>query len=399
MDSLIVLNTGSSSMKFSIFSIHGNEMKRECSGSVTGLSDKPHIKITKEGGAKEIDEELKVQGDSNTYVKQTLHFILDWTKQKNINLIAAGHRIVHGGDYKESVVFDDEVVKQLKSLIPFSPLHQPYNLNGYIFFKEEFKNLFQVATFDSAFHSTCDPISQSYALPKSLTDLGIRRYGFHGLSYEYIASKLPEYMSQKEARAKFIVAHLGGGATMCAIENLKSLATSIGLTSMGGLPMATRPGDVDPYLGVYLMDQLGWSAKKVQNLYYKESGLLGVSNISSDMAKLLKSEHPDAKLAVDIFVHRIALFAGSLASELQGLDGFVFTGGIGENSSEIREMVVKKLVWLGLELDLEKNKACSKRVEKISTKNSKVAIWVIPTDEEIMIAKHTFELYQKYKKS
>ena len=398
MDSLIVLNTGSSSMKFSIFSIEKNEMKKEYSGSVANLLKTPHITIINEENIKEIDEQMRFQGEPKTYIKQVLHYILNWTKEKKINLIAAGHRIVHGGDYKEAVVFDDDVVKNLKALIPFSPLHQPYNLNGYIFFKEEFENLFQVATFDSAFHSTCDFISQSYALPKSLTKLGIRRYGFHGLSYEYIASKLPEYMSQKEAKSKFIVAHLGGGATMCAIENLKSLATSIGLTSMGGLPMATRPGDVDPYLGVYLMDQLGWSAEKVTNLYYKESGLLGVSNISSDMSILLKSDHPDAKLAIDIFVHRISLFAGSLTSELQGLDGFVFTGGIGENSSEIREMVAKRLLWLGVELDLEKNNGCHKRVEKISSANSKVAVWVIPTDEEIMIAKHTFELYQKHNK-
>ncbi|NGX52771.1 MAG: Acetate kinase [Candidatus Anoxychlamydiales bacterium] len=398
MDSLIVLNTGSSSIKFSIFSISLGEMKREYLGSVSNLLTKPHIKITKVNSDTEIDEDLKLLGEPKSYIRLVLHFILGWARKNNIKIIAAGHRVVHGGSFEKSVVFDDKVLEYLKTLIPFSPLHQPYNLNGYLFFKEEFKDLFQVATFDSAFHSTCDKISQSYALPESLTKLGIRRYGFHGLSYEYIASELPRYLDEKDANKKIIVAHLGSGSTMCAIENLKSLATSIGLTSMGGLPMATRPGDVDPYLGVYLMDQLGWTAAEVQKLFYKDSGLLGVSGISADMAKLIESNDPRAKLAIDIFVHRISLFAGSLAAELQGLDGFVFTGGIGENSKEIREMVSKKISWLGVDLDLDKNNKCKKKVEKISKDTSKVFVYVIPTDEEIMIAKHTFDLYKEHKK-
>jgi len=395
MDALIVLNTGSSSMKFSVFSIHKTEMRREYLGSVKDLLDSPQIKITKPSGETELDKKLDTPKDKP--IQKVLHFILDWMHEKNIDIIAAGHRIVHGGKFKSAVVLNEKVVEYLKTLIPFSPLHEPYNLNGYLFFKEEFKDLFQVATFDSAFHSTCDLVSQSYALPKSLTELGIRRYGFHGLSYEYIATQLPKYLSEKEARKKVIVAHLGSGSTMCAIENLKSYATSIGLTSMGGLPMATRPGDVDPYLGVYLIDQLGWSPEKIQKLFYKESGLLGVSNISADMAELLKSSSPDAKLAVDIFVHRVMLFTGSLSAELQGIDSFVFTGGIGENSFEIREKVCKKVAWLGLDLDLEKNKKCRRQAMKISKDNSKVSIWVIPTDEEIMIAKHTFELYKEKK--
>jgi acetate kinase len=372
-------------------------MKREYLGSVNNLHENPHIKITTPSG--EISLDMKLEVHKEKPIQKALHFILDWLHKKNIDIIAAGHRIVHGGKFKNAVILNDDVVAYLKTLIPFSPLHQPYNLNGYLFFKDEFKDLFQVATFDSAFHSTCDPISQSYALPKSLTELGIRRYGFHGLSYEFIANELPKYLSEKEARKKIIVAHLGSGSTMCAIENLRSYATSIGLTSMGGLPMGTRPGDVDPYLGVYLIDQLGWSPEKIQKLFYKESGLLGVSNISADMSKLLKSSSPDAKLAIDIFVHRVMLFTGSLAAELQGLDSFVFTGGIGENSSEIREMVCKKNSWLGLDLDLEKNKKYKKQVVKISKDRSKVSIWVIPTDEEIMIAKHTFELYKEQKLS
>ncbi len=373
-------------------------MKREYLGAVSNLLTKPHIKITNAANSIDIDEDINLQADRRIYVRLVLHFILDWARKKDLNIIAAGHRIVHGGHFDKSVVFDDKVVEYLKTLIPFSPLHQPYNLNGYLFFKEEFKNLFQVATFDSAFHATCDKISQSYALPEELTQLGIKRYGFHGLSYEYIVSQLPKYLGKKDAKKKIIVAHLGSGSTMCAIENLKSLATSIGLTSMGGLPMATRAGDVDPYLGVYLMDQLGYSAERVQKLFYKESGLLGVSGISADMAKLIKSDDKKAKLAIDIFVHRISLFTGSLASELQGLDGFIFTGGIGENSSEIRKMVSKKIAWLGVDLDLEKNDECKKEAKKISKDKSKVKVFVIPTDEEIMIAQHTFELYKEHKK-
>lgn len=383
-------------MKFSIFSIEEKNLRRKYLGSISDLLNKPRVKILNNNNEIEVDEDIKTQS-SNSNIKLALHFILQWTLKKKISIKAAGHRIVHGGKFKEAQVFDDEVVKYLKTLIPFSPLHQPFNLNGYFFFKEEFKDLFQAAAFDSAFHSTCDPISQSYALPKYLTDSGIRRYGFHGLSYEYVVSQIPKYMSQQEARKKIIVAHLGSGSTMCAIKDLKSWATSIGLTSMGGLPMATRPGDVDPYLGVYLFDQLGWSVEKIQNLFYKESGLLGVSNISADMSELLKSEDPNAKLAVDIFVHRVSLFTGSLAAELRGLDSFIFTGGIGENSHQIRQMVADRLSWLGVELDPDKNMNCKKTAAKISSEKSKIPVFVIPTDEEIMIAKHAFELYKKKK--
>jgi len=367
MKTIIVLNAGSSSLKFAFFEVKGNVLTMIHKGSLDTTED--------------------------SYQK-TMHDILNLAKNKGFEIVAAGHRIVHGGDFATAVVLKDKVIEKLTQLIPFSPLHQPYNLKGVAILKQEYPTLFQTASFDSAFHSTCDPISQHYALPKELTDKGIRRYGFHGLSYEYIAMQLPKYLAN--AKGRVLVAHLGSGSTMCAIKNLKSVATSIGMTSMGGLPMGTRCGDVDPYLAVYLVDQ-GWSTKKIQNLFYRESGLLGVSKISSDMRKLLESDHPDAKLAVDIFVHRISLFSGALAAELGGVDGFVFTGGIGTNSAALRAMVEKKISWLGITLDRDKNDMTI-LPRKISSDNSKVEVWVIPTDEEIIIAKQTLDLWSKHEK-
>lgn len=398
MDVILIFNIGSSSLKFSVFSLHKESMQREYRGSIDGLSSKPTVKITLDNKEKVLFEDLKVSGDKETYSKQAVDYVINWVKRMGFTLVAAGHRVVHGGEFDKSVVLTKKVLEELTSYIPFSPLHQPYNLNGYKILLEEYPSLFQVASFDSAFHATCDKIAQAYALPQYLTDNKIRRYGFHGLSYEYIAGSLPLHMSQKEAGGKIVVAHLGSGSTLCALKNLKSVATSIGMTSMGGLPMATRCGDVDPYLAVYLVEQCGWDTQKIQKLFYKESGLLGVSGISGDMKELLESSHLRAKLAVDIFIHRICYFTGALASDLCGVEGFVFTGGIGENSAPVREKVCDKLSWLGIEIDKEKNISHKTGVEKISTRKSKVAVWVMPTDEEIIIAKHTLELYLKHRK-
>ncbi|MEI6242345.1 MAG: acetate/propionate family kinase [Chlamydiota bacterium] len=395
MDCIIVLNIGSSSLKFSFFSLEEKNLKRKYTGSVKNLGDTPNIRITTDEGLEILHQDIqRVAKDSS--LEEVIYFIVSWAKENQIGIIAIGHRIVHGGSfYSEAVVMNDLVVASLQTLIPFSPLHQPFNLHGYLICKKIYPDLFQVGAFDSAFHSTCNPIAQQYALPKSLTEKGIRRYGFHGLSYEYIASKLPIYLAEK-AKGKIIVAHLGSGSTLCALQDRISYSTSIGLTSMGGLPMSTRCGDVDPYLGVYLMSEKGWSIEEVQALFYKQSGLLGVSGISSDMAELLKSSHPDAKQAVELFIHRVVQFSGSLAAELEGLDAYIFTGGIGENAWEVRERVCEHLAWFGLELDKEKNRKCQKTAQKISLDHSRVPIWVIPTDEEVVIAKHTLALYQKH---
>lgn len=393
MESIIVVNAGSSSIKFSLYAL-GDELECLYKGSITNISSNPEIKIKRADGKEELNDQIKESEDN---YRLSIHMILNWISSKNLNLVAAGHRIVHGGSFTESVVIDDKVIKNLTTLIPFSPLHQPYNLKGVSLFQEEYSNLFQVASFDSAFHSTCNPISQTYALPKYLREKGIRRYGFHGLSYEFIASQLSKHMEDKEANGKLVVAHLGSGSTLCCLENKKSIATSIGLTSMGGLPMSTRCGDVDPYLAVYLVD-IGWDTKRIQNLFYKESGLLGVSQISSDMKVLLETNNPDARLAIDIFIHRVSTFTGSLAAEMQGIDGFIFTGGIGENSSEVRKMVSDKIAWLGFDIDPAINLSMKKEVKKINSDSSKKPIWVIPTDEEIIIAKHTFKLFKENKK-
>lgn len=388
MSNIIVVNAGSSSLKFSIYS--KEELECKYRGFITNMTESPEIKIKKGDGRETFSKVLEKSEDN---YKMAIRTILNWVKKEKVELVAAGHRIVHGGDfYKKSVIIDDKVIENLKTLIPFSPLHQPYNLKGVNIFQSEFRDLFQTAHFDSAFHSTCDPISQSYALPKYLTEKGIRRYGFHGLSYEYIASRLSDYMPH-DADRKFVVAHLGSGSTLCAIEKKRSVATSIGLTSMGGLPMATRSGDVDPYLAVYLVDN-GWDTKKIERLFYKESGLLGVSGISQDMKVLLESGEQRAKLAVDIFVHRVSIFTGSLAAEMKGIEGFIFTGGIGENSYQVREMVSEKISWLGFDIDEKLNRSENRRGRKINKSSSKYPIWVIPTDEEIMMAKHTLKLYK-----
>jgi acetate kinase len=342
----------------------------------------------------EVDQVLSFASNKEPTV-HALEVILDWVKKTKVNLVAVGHRIVHGGDFGKALILNPDIRKKLSTLIPFSPLPQPYNLMGVKRMAKEFPNILHTASFDTAFHSTCNFLSQQYALPKSLTQMGLRRYGFVGLSYEYVASKLPLLLSEKEARSRIIVAHLGSGSTMCAMKNLKSVATSIGMTSMVGLPMATRCGDVDPYLGVYLIDQLGWSAKKVQALFYKESGLLGMSNLSGDMRLLLESDRSEAQLAIDLFVHRVSLFAGSLAAELQGIDGFVFTGGIGSKSLQIREKVCEKIAWLGLTLDKEKNRMGSLGPKRISSDTSSAFLYVLPTDEEIILAQHALSLYRE----
>lgn len=383
-DSILIINSGSSTIKFAIFN---NELKKEHIGLVDNILTDPMVFIKSSDGEK-IKNKIKVTGEKNTYYEQVIEYILYWIKKKKINIVAAGHRVVHGGpDYDTPVVIDEHIMQKLSSYSSIMPLHQPFNLQGINILKKKLPDLLQVACFDTAFHSTCNPISQHYALPKYITDTGVRRYGFHGLSYEYVASQLPNLMQKKIAEGKWVVAHLGSGATMCALENQKSVATSIGFTALGGLAMGTRCDSIDPGCVIYLMDTYNLNKDKLLDLVYKKSGLLGVSGISSDMRVLLESEEADAKLAIDIFVHRVSIMTGQLACEMQGIDGFVFTAGIGENAAPIREMICDKLKWLGIEIDQEKNLSSSKEARIISAEKSKVPVWVIPTDEELMIAK------------
>ena len=305
------------------------------------------------------------------------------------HLIAVGHRVVHGGlEFSQPVLLDAQVVAKLEKLVPLAPLHQPHNLSPIRVVAERLPQMPQVACFDTAFHRVQPDIAQAFALPPEITDRGVRRYGFHGLSYEYIAGALPR-LDAKAAAGRVVVAHLGNGASMCAMHAGKSVASTMGFTAVDGLPMGTRCGAIDPGVMLYLMDELKMDARAIEKLIYKQSGLLGVSGISSDMRTLLASREPRAMLAIDLFVYRIGRELGSLAAALGGLDAMVFTGGIGERAAAIRERVCRDAAWLGIEVDPAANVAGGPR---ISTVSSRVPVWVMPTNEELMIARHTRRL-------
>ena len=303
--------------------------------------------------------------------------------------MAVGHRVSHGGlEYTRPVRVDSAVLRQLEKLNPLTPLHQPFNLAPIRRLLETSPQVPQVACFDTAFHATQPKLAKLFGLPKRFYEEGVLRYGFHGISYEYIAERLPE-VAPDIARKRVIVAHLGSGASMCALERGKSVATTFGFTAVEGLPMGTRSGSLDPGVVLYLAQQRGMSLDEIQTLLYKKSGFLGLSGISSDSRVLLASSEPDAQLAVDYFVYRASRELGSLAAALGGLDALVFTAGIGENSAEIRARICERAAWLGVEVDATANAAGEPR---ISTALSRVAVWVIRTNEELMIARHTLAL-------
>ena len=306
---------------------------------------------------------------------------------------AIGHRVVHGGpDYSEPTVVSDAVIGRLERFVPLAPLHQPNNLGPIRAILERQPHLLQVACFDTAFHRGHPEVADRFAIPEQLYVEGVRRYGFHGLSYEYIARRLGE-VAPAIAKGRVVVAHLGSGASMCAIAAGKSLECTMGFTALDGLPMGTRPGQLDAGVVLYLMSEKGMSAKAIERFLYNECGLKGLSGISNDVRELLASSDPRAKLALDYFVYRIALFTGMLAAAMSGIDGFVFTAGIGENAPAIREAVMRRLSWLGLELDAEAN---ANGEPLISRKGSRVACCVIPTDEELMIASHTLRVLRAH---
>ncbi len=298
---------------------------------------------------------------------------------------------MHGGlEYSHPVRLDAAVLAALEKYIPLAPLHQPHNLAPIRALLERSPQLPQVACFDTAFHRGAPAVAQAFALPKTITDRGVRRYGFHGLSYEYVASVLPQY-DARAARGRTVVLHLGNGSSMCAIADGHSVASTMGFTAADGLPMGTRCGNLDPGVILYLMDELRMDARAIEKLIYQQSGLLGVSGISSDMRTLEASAEPGAKAAIDLFVYRIGRELGSLAAALGGLDAIVFTAGIGENSRGLRERVCRDAAWLGVTLDPAANDSGGPR---ISTSASRVSVWVIPTNEELMIARHTRHLLE-----
>jgi acetate kinase len=303
--------------------------------------------------------------------------------------MAVGHRVVHGGpDYDRPVLIDHGVVSRLERLVALAPLHQPHNLAPIRSLLANYPALPQVACFDTAFHRTHGALADCYAIPHQLHAEGVRRYGFHGLSYEYIAKTLPQ-VAADVAKGRVIVAHLGSGASMCALKAGRSVESTMGFTALDGLPMGTRPGQVDPGVVLYLISEKGMSASNVQNFLYRDCGLKGLSGVSNDMRELEASEDPHAILAIEYFVYRIGLNAGMLAAALQGIDAFVFTAGIGENAARIRARIAEQLKWLGVVLDHAEN---SRHAQLISRSDSRIPVYVVPTDEELMIAQHTLSL-------
>jgi acetate kinase len=389
-DLIAVANAGSSSLKFSLYEWHeGNALTLLMRGLVEGLGTAPHF-VAKSPSGNILGERALDPGAALGH-DAALHHVIEFVRDlvPDIQLRGIGHRVVHGGlAHAQPVQVTPTVLEDLQALSPLAPLHQPHNLSPIRLAFDALPGVPQVACFDTAFHRAHAEVAQMYALPYALHASGVRRYGFHGLSYEYIASRLPQ-VAPELAQGKVIALHLGNGASLCALEGGHSVDSTMGFTALDGLPMGTRCGAVDPGVLLYLLQAKGMDAEQVESMLYRESGLLGVSGISSDMRVLLASDAPRAQLAVDLFVYRILREIGSLAAALGGVDGIVFTGGIGENAAEIRRRVVKGLAWLGFSLDSQANGAGG---PCISAAGSARSAWVIPTDEEWMIASHTVQL-------
>ena len=389
-DPILVLNAGSSSLKFCVLAAAGGAIEAQLGGRVEGLHVTPRF-IVKDAGGRTLAER---GWDSRHGLDHdgALAFVLDWLDAHGAlgqRLGAVGHRVVHGGtEFGAAVRVDAGVIERLQKFVPLAPLHQPHNLSPMRRLLALRPQLPQVACFDTAMHRSNPPLAQMFALPQALHDAGVRRYGFHGLSYEYVASVLPT-IDPAAAAGRCVVLHLGNGASMCALQGGRSIASSMGFTAVDGLPMATRCGAVDPGVMLYLIDELGMDARAIERLIYHESGLLGVSGVSSDMRELLASDAPRARLAVELFVYRVARELGSLAAALGGLDAIVFTAGIGEHAAPVRAMICRAAAWLGVALDDAANAAGGPR---ISSAASRTRAWVIPTNEELVIARHTREL-------
>jgi acetate kinase len=389
MDTILVANAGSSSVKFQVFAVETDKsFSRQVKGKIDGIGTGAALSAKNACGETLVERTYSREAIPD--VAAALHAAGAWLQEEQmIEPIAIGHRVVHGGpDYGRPVVITPDVISRLEKYVPLAPLHQPNNLAPIRSILARHPELPQVACFDTAFHRQHSPLADYYALPEKLHAEGIRRYGFHGLSYEYIAGRLAEVASDK-AEGRVIVAHLGSGASMCALKNGRSVESTMGFTALDGLPMGTRCGQIDPGVLLYLLNEEGMSLAELQHFLYHDCGLKGLSGLSNDMRDLEESRAPRAALAIDYFVYRISLLAGMLAASLGGLDAFVFTAGIGENSALIRSKVTSGLSWLGASLDEAANEAGR---QIISTPNSAVTVFVMPTDEELMIARHTLSL-------
>ncbi len=385
-DAILVVNAGSSSIKFSAFAVADGALDAGVRGQVEGIYTSPKFTARAPDGARLAE---KAWGDGvrighDGALEHIMAFLRD--ALHGDRLIGVGHRVVHGGlDFSHPTRVDAAALAALERYVPLAPLHQPHNLAPIRTLLERVPELPQVACFDTAFHRSNPDLAQRFAIPVELHDAGVRRYGFHGLSYEYIAATLPQ-VDPRAAVGKVVVLHLGNGSSMCAIDAGRSVASTMGFTAVDGLPMGTRCGAIDPGVLLYLMDERGMDARAIEKLIYQQSGLLGVSGISSDMRVLLDSEDARAALAVDLYVYRIRRELGSLAAALGGLDAIVFTAGIGENAATIRARICRDAAWLGVELDEDANAAGGPR---ISVAGSLASAWALPTNEEMMIARHT----------
>jgi acetate kinase len=392
-DAIAVLNAGSSSIKFSLFAVGGKALELELRGQVEGIYTAPRF-VGRDASGKAVGEKRWPEATKLGH-GGALEHIIAFVRERlgGRRLAGIGHRVVHGGmEYTQPVRMDATALRALEKFVPLAPLHQPHNLAPIGLLLERLPQVPQVACFDTSFHRSNPELAQMFALPAALHEEGVRRYGFHGLSYEYVASQLAS-LDTRAAEGRAVVLHLGNGSSMCALAAGKSVASTMGFTAVDGLPMGTRCGAIDPGVILYLMDQRGMDVRAVEKLIYNQSGLLGVSGISSDMRALLESREPRAKLAVDLYLYRIGRELGSLAAALKGLDALVFTAGIGENSAALRERVCRDAGWLGVELDPGANADGGPR---ISTAASRVSAWVVSTNEELMIARHTLRLLQPH---
>jgi acetate kinase len=385
-DYALVLNAGSSSLKFCVYRRPDEATwQLGARGQIEGIGSTPRLSAKDHAGASLVDEKLDPAVRDG---RAALDVLAGWLRGAwgGAHILGVGHRVVHGGAaYAGPVVVTPEVVAALRALEPLAPLHQPYNIAAIEAVADRLPDVPQVACFDTSFHRHQPAVAELVPLPKAVRDAGVQRYGFHGLSYEYIASALPE-VAPAIADGRVIVAHLGSGASLCALWCRRSVDSTLGFTALDGLCMGTRPGTVDPGVVLHLFQGLGLSAKEVETMLYKQSGLLGISGLSNDMRDLLASDAPEARLAVDYFVYQAGKQFGALAAVLGGVDGIVFTAGIGERSAPIRQRLCEACSWLGVRLDKEANRTHGSR---ITTPDSPVSAWVIPTNEELMIARHT----------
>ncbi|AWI87240.1 acetate kinase [Methylobacterium sp. DM1] len=388
-DSILVVNAGSSSIKFKLYRIDGADLALLLGGGMSGIGGTPLLTV-KDGRGAVLEERRFTPGDVPD-ASAAQHHLEDWFAHHRgaESIVAVGHRVVHGGpDFAEPVLVDDAVLRRLESFIPLAPLHQLGNLDPIRVLRQRRPDLPQVACFDTAFHRGHAELSDRFALPRHLHDEGVRRYGFHGLSYEYVAGRLRD-LAPETAQGRVVVAHLGSGASLCALKGGRSQETTMSFTALDGVPMGTRCGALDPGVVLHLIEHKGMSPAEVGHMLYHESGLLGLSGLSNDVRTLLASDRPEAAMAVAFFCRRVAQAAASLAVTLGGLDAFVFTAGIGENAPEIRQRIVAELGWAGLILSNDANRS---GVARLDAAGSRAQIWIIPTDEERMIARHTLRL-------